>query len=74
MYFPTVVLEPTKGEKSGICASSTGVGTATMTTSAAANSGRIRRHFEAGCRLQIVGTDFAGGIEVILIVGDLGLG
>jgi hypothetical protein len=34
MCLPTVVEEPTRGEKSGMWASSTGVGTATMMTSA----------------------------------------
>jgi len=38
MNFPTVVEEPTSGEKSGICAASTGVGTATMMKSACARS------------------------------------
>ena len=34
MYLPTVVDEPTRGEKSGMWASSTGVGTAMMMKSA----------------------------------------
>ncbi len=38
MYLPTVVEDPTSGEKSGMCASSTGVGTATMMKSAFARS------------------------------------
>jgi len=37
MWRPTLVDEPIKGRKSGMCASSTGVGTATMIMSASAN-------------------------------------
>jgi hypothetical protein len=37
MYLPTVVEAPTSGEKSGMCAASTGVGTATTMKSARLN-------------------------------------
>jgi hypothetical protein len=38
MCRPTLVLAPISGLKSGMCASSTGVGTATMMMSASASS------------------------------------
>src|SRR5262245_3774129 len=68
-FWPTEVLAPTSGPKSGLCASSTGVGDDDEI--GFAQCARIGRHLESGGRLELRGADFAGGIELPAVGLDL---